>query len=621
AHGRATVVSGVAEAVFLRIEESPIELCVACHSQRAASTHGHPLGPMDRPLPESLLEHGSLLSAGENQVTCLVCHRAHGSSEDLLLTISPDRNELCITCHEGQRPGKFRDVQREPHPLNAVLSPQQAEVVRDAGRDIGPDGQIICLSCHKMHDAAEERYALAFPLRDSDACLRCHSDKRALLASTHDLRAEHADEANIFGLTVADAGPCSACHMFHRYVRLPTDGTPLDPSGECVTCHRDGGLASSRMLGDVNHPQARCVQCHDPHDPSTGAYLRDQPQGLCVSCHTQQIVMEGGPHDSVAAANNAEAWPAPSREKHDACLACHRPHGTSATGLMRIPPVEGAAREEAACLACHADAAHQADSPLALQHPRVVDRPAVALGEPLRATEDGHWRIGCTSCHDPHRDWRESQFLVRGVGMTESEQICLECHPQLVSIHSIGPAKERLREWGFEAEACRPCHQVHAAPSSVESRYLWPTSLVDFPRPPESVSVQDDYCTTCHRRGGPVAPPAIASHPDVVMFNPIAPDEPGYFPLFNERGEEDPTGKIACRTCHLTHGRLDAAVLPAQLSALRPRELRARKFHIRTFEQPTVCNTCHGAGALRRFMYFHDPARRGGELEARVVTP
>ena len=620
AHGKASPTGGVAEAVFLRIDTSPAELCAACHSQKAASTHGHPLGPMDRPLPESLLEHGSLLSPGENQVTCLVCHRAHGSSSKLMLAISPDRNELCLTCHENKRPGMFRDQDRPPHPLTAVLNEAQAKMVRDVGRDIGPDGQIICLSCHAMHQAAEEHYALAFPLEGSEACLGCHEEKQSLVASMHDLRGEFPEEANRLGLTVADAGPCSACHMFHQYARTPVAGDPIDPTGECVTCHQSDAVAQARMLGDVNHPTQNCVSCHNPHDPSFGPFLRQRPQDLCTTCHVERVVMVNGPHDP-AASTNADAWPTPARETQDACLACHRPHGTSETGLFRVAPVAGAPPEEAACIACHTDAAPGSDSRHTLQHPRVVERQPNPRGEPLRATDDGHWQVGCTNCHDPHRDPRESALLLRGKGPMESEQLCLDCHPQLVSIHSIGPAKERLSEWGFESDACRPCHLVHADPAKITSRVLWPTELTEFPRPPASVSVRDDYCVTCHRKDGPVPPPEIASHPDVVMFNPVEPGARGYFPLFNARGEEDPAGNIACRTCHLTHGRQEAAVLPSQLVQMEDRELRARKFHIRTFEEPTVCNSCHGAGALRRFMYFHDPLRRTGALEARRVLP
>jgi hypothetical protein len=121
-------------------------------------------------------------------------------------------------------------------------------------------------------------------------------------------------------------------------------------------------------------------------------------------------------------------------------------------------------------------------------------------------------------------------------------------------------------------------------------------------------------CTACHRVGGHAPAPAIATHPPAEMSNPTAPEEFGHLPLFNGEGEVDVYGRISCRTCHLPHGRLLPAPVPAGGVALSSRELRARSWHLRSFGEGNVCATCHGFDALRRFMYFHDPARRGGPL-------
>ena len=55
--------------------------------------------------------------------------------------------------------------------------------------------------------------------------------------------------------------------------------------------------------------------------------------------------------------------------------------------------------------------------------------------------------------------------------------------------------------------------------------------------------------------------------------------------------------------------------LPPEVQTVSARELRARVWHIRVFTQDSVCTTCHGADALRRFMYFHDAARRSGPIQ------
>jgi hypothetical protein len=105
------------------------------------------------------------------------------------------------------------------------------------------------------------------------------------------------------------------------------------------------------------------------------------------------------------------------------------------------------------------------------------------------------------------------------------------------------------------------------------------------------------------------------------MFNLTSPDSPDYLPLFNDQGEIDPSGQIACRTCHLTHGRHDPLAVPLGLVGMETLELRARKWHIRAFGASNVCTSCHGTDALRRYMYFHDPQRRGGPIETRAPAP
>ncbi len=85
--------------------------------------------------------------------------------------------------------------------------------------------------------------------------------------------------------------------------------------------------------------------------------------------------------------------------------------------------------------------------------------------------------------------------------------------------------------------------------------------------------------------------------------------------LFDARGAVNQTGSIGCRTCHLTHGRTEAATELTTQPGISARELRARKWHMRTFLEGNVCYSCHGPDALRRFMYFHDAERRGGPIE------
>jgi predicted CXXCH cytochrome family protein len=300
----------------------------------------------------------------------------------------------------------------------------------------------------------------------------------------------------------------------------------------------------------------------------------------------------------------------------DACLACHRPHGNEDAGLFRVAWKQGPQVLDAACLACHPGCDPSGAAPIAQVHPHDVPSLRDPHGLPVVTAASGRPQIVCQTCHDPHGGSQGAARLLRVEPDADSAQLCVKCHDDKANVGMIGHGVGPLRAAGFEANACQPCHLVHAAPQSVEPQVMWPkhlcshgdSSIPAFP-------IADHYCLSCHREGGPVAPPAIASHPKVEMFNPQAPTAPGFLPLFNEKGEVDPRGSIACRTCHLTHGRSTPAPLPADTATLSTRELRARKWHIRSFVAENVCTACHGFDALRRYMYFHDPQRRGGPIE------
>ena len=94
------------------------------------------------------------------------------------------------------------------------------------------------------------------------------------------------------------------------------------------------------------------------------------------------------------------------------------------------------------------------------------------------------------------------------------------------------------------------------------------------------------------------------------MYNMVAPDAEGYLPLFNAAGHVDPAGHVVCRTCHVSHGRLDLLHRVAQSESLSSAEKSAVRTQLRPFLPPNVCTECHGPEARFRFLYFHDPAQR-----------
>lgn len=599
----------IAEVFFLRVEDEPHELCFSCHTDKlgGVAAGAHPLGEMPWELPQELIDAGATSARDATQLTCQGCHTAHGAPYDQLMFMSTARNELCLACHEQMPPGAFPDHETTQHSLQPFMPLTPAGGAAVAA--LNTNGMVVCLSCHNMHAAQPMANLLHRDIDRHAMCTSCHADMQTVLKTTHNLRESMPQATNRLGVTVAEGGTCSACHMFHRGAREPVV-TELDPAGQCVTCHQTGGLAAAATLTDHNHPDAGCTDCHDPHVDEYASFFAVPPAERCTSCHTEQAGVVRGPHQLDI--DNKE-WPSASRATKDACLACHRPHAPSADALMRVVTTEHALDIDSDCLACHPDADPSHTSKLTFLHPRELKQfETTTQPHPVHVDASGT-RMVCESCHDPHRDG-SAEYLLRVASGHSGEDLCLECHTERVNVHAIGHAEESLRRFGFDVGSCRPCHVMHGDPASVERDVLWPESLSKFDGA-DQVPVSDLHCRACHRTEGPVAPPSIATHPDADMYNPDQPGDEGYLPLFNARGEVYAAGTIGCRTCHLTHGRKTAAPVPSGMTNMATRELRARQWHVRTFSATNVCTTCHGFDGVRRYMYFHDAARRGGPIE------
>lgn len=594
AHTGGAPTADIATAVFLRVDQHPGELCAECHTDLTAAAlgHMHPLGRVDQELPGELRTHPA---QRRTEMDCCACHAAHGSAADPLLKLDTADNALCTACHAPDRLAPITNADQLQHGLTPVTAP--------AGVVLGDhETTFRCRTCHAMHEPNSGRALLILDV--TSACAQCHPQQSSVSATNHNLARMQPDTTNRFGTPASVGGTCSSCHGFHAPAREPVL-TQTDLTGNCVTCHRADGPAGSKVLGDNNHSTVGCSKCHDAHVNSPN-FIAGAAQARCTSCHMDHAKLASGPHDVRLTPGK---WPAASRQTQDQCLACHRPHGTPTHGRYRVVSAE-APGSDAACLACHADAAPRAESTWALQHPLRLNDTARDAGLPLVTKSGETQQTGCITCHAPHT---AKSHLMR-IESADAEELCLRCHADHATIHTIGHADRWLSEAGFETAGCQPCHITHASPDKIEPAFLWPAALAADPG--KVTFAPDRHCVACHHAGGPVAPPTIATHPDVEMYNPQQPEDAGFLPLFDATGEIDPKGHIACRTCHLTHGRTDPAPVPAGGRTLGARELRARVWHLRSLGGENVCTTCHGFDALRRFMYFHDPGRRSGPLDA-----
>lgn len=609
AHGGGAPTGDFRRAMQLRVENRNAELCVSCHTDKTGGSRlgTHPIGGMPWPVPDALVSAGARLGANDRELTCQVCHTPHGARYDHLLVMGVSSNQLCLNCHDQMRPGMFRDGAHAEHPLEAKLNAEQRAAVQAMNTRIGAEGQLVCLSCHKLHHGKGDRFLLADDLRDGQMCLRCHSPRAEMIGSFHDLRGSFPDERNRLGLTAAEGGPCSSCHLFHRYARQPVPAIGDEP-GQCTTCHQAGQCAENKALGAINHPSLRCTECHNPHETRFPAFLHAPPAELCLQCHSDKAGLVGGKHDSGGDAT----WCAAAEDASgDACLSCHRPHGDERHGLYRVAPAAGSADGDGACLGCHAAVASGSASTIELLHPAARMSHEHSAGLPLSHAADGLSQVGCRTCHDPHAP-AGTNAMLRLAG-NRGYDLCVACHSDMRQIVLTSHSPQSLAANRMDSAACAPCHQVHGDARSVSAHRLWPDSLCADPAASAEWTgggrnADDTYCLGCHRDGGAVRRPAIASHPDVAMFAPAVGG--ASLPLFSN-GEHDMLGTIACRTCHDPHGRGTDSPMPLSIEAA---EILGKHPQVRAFVPPNTCTNCHGVDALRRFLYFHDADRRGGPL-------
>jgi len=635
AHATGQFTADMRTAVFLRVENTASQLCIACHADktRGPGFGTHPTGGMPWAVPQALVEAGARLGPNPRELTCQVCHTPHGSKFDHLLVMGTAGNQLCLTCHERMRPGMFRDGPHTEHPLTPQVSAAQSAAIQEMGTRTSPEGRLICLSCHKLHHGKGERFMLAEELTDGRFCIHCHMEKTTVLGTSHDLRKNFPKEQNRLGMTAQSGGPCSACHLFHRYARAPEPST-LDPGGgKCITCHQTGRCAETKALGPLNHPGVRCVDCHDPHTEATRPYLRGEPAHVCADCHKNHSDLVGGPHDYRQAMESpalAAQWPKEALEKGDRCLACHRPHGDSTKGLFRFAVDD---RPDAACRACHSNVNWGSGGDMAALHPRTIPASTNHGDLPVNCGKDAQTcEMGCKTCHDPHGRISENRRLLRVQPGKPGLLACAQCHADTQHIGLTGHAATNLANAGLDSASCRPCHAVHGNADKISGRLLWPDDLAANVN--EQWSDADSAsaaCLVCHRRDGPARPPAIATHPPVQMAvasggrselaakATAAEGRSGELRLYGRDGRPDPKGSIACPTCHLPHGGISAGDDPARLEAAPREQLRAMRLMLRPFAPPNLCTTCHGEDGLRRFLYFHDPRRRGDPMTQPTV--
>jgi predicted CXXCH cytochrome family protein len=191
--------------IFLRQPNIDSSLCLACHPQHAQkSDRQHPLGRRDSPVPKVILDAGGKTSPDGHMVFCQTCHEPHGARNAWMLVLPP--SELCIACHTDKAPEVSppagAPVHRIGHTYTGFKPP--ASLLEEKAT-FGPNGELGCLSCHRLHDASGAKPLLIRKNENSTLCLECHETEKAILGSPHDL--DSAEEPPKTGKTPSFSRP------------------------------------------------------------------------------------------------------------------------------------------------------------------------------------------------------------------------------------------------------------------------------------------------------------------------------------------------------------------------------------------------------------------------------
>lgn len=502
--------------IFLRKPNVDSSLCLACHPGHAQKNDfQHPLGDVNYPIPQEILDAGGKTSTVGRTIICQTCHEPHGARNAWMLVLPPSK--LCITCHADKSPEADPPAGAPMHHIGQVypgFEPPQALLGEKA--TFGSNGELSCLSCHRLHDASGAKPLLIRKNEDSSLCLDCHKKEKAVLSSPHDLRISSPETVNASHQTASESGPCGACHRIHGWARdVPETSRPH--SSGCMECHQSGGPGSRNRLYvdahtvgspvledmpivlplDQETKSIGCLTCHDPHSPrsvessaETGglktdsidrrnlkqprikvapnqissvvqaprSFLRQEGSQLCVLCHEKLTDLPGWPHDP----KNFEPITRDILAVHPSigsCRVCHITHRAQGPHLWAQKPANPTDRTADLCGACHKDK-------LGVQN----------------------------SIHDPETaKWaKELGFISRGS--------CLDCHP-VHDPNEEGDIWSTVSNAADVSQSCETCHRAGAPGPAMQSTHMGKTIGTDTNDLSVNMILDLDgriQCTTCH---------------------------------------------------------------------------------------------------------------------------
>lgn len=352
----------------------------------------------------------------------------------------------------------------------------------------------------------------------------------------------------------------------------PPDAT-VPPTTRVVSCTIGDCHGAQTRYRYLHGPVAAdfCKACHDYDDAKNHTFLFKQTgAAMCEFCHIGKSDTAGlTVHEPV---------------EEGKCISCHNPHGSSRKLLLSAPTT----RE--VCSGCHEDV---------LAGRKEIHKP-IADGD-------------CLTCHKAHSS------IHPGLLRQEKRQLCLSCHPAIVSprveLPPFPPTLESNHDLRLSAvpsqtvhepmsEDCSTCHENHASNHASLLRETTRELCLSCHEPikelmTSGIQAHDDLngdrsCLNCHLPHSSKADHLLRDEEVEVCLGchaeEIVLDSDRIIASVSEIADPDVTlhGPLAegtCKGCHNPHG----TAFPHQLVASMPDEF-FRQFEPEAFG---LCFSCH----------------------------
>lgn len=460
---------GIEKTIFIRTSNKDSDMCRMCHADEDGGPKfgNHPVGSFEKEIPRKLITHGAIAGEGKNNIICETCHTVHGSPNESFLIESSRNSMLCLECHADKNIFTPEGTRNHFHVINVksekVTIP--AELI-NKGAKLGNNDEIICQTCHKIHNNKIETQLLLMKKDEkSSLCITCHRDKEYLADTKHNLTHSAPDEKNLEGKTVAEAGICSSCHLPHKEARKAGEGSDYTTQ-LCLSCHSKENIAEKVVPADYKHPvdvnpfelddpdillkaigvekeeltlplfnrygvqdrdgKITCASCHDPHrwraDSTEGeirkdvkgdnktSFLRKPSPELCRECHNNKFSVANSEHNIMKVAPEEKNYLDQTPAESGLCGVCHIVHGGQKSYLWarKIATPSGQVVQDL-CVSCHNDTGMAKKKVINdHSHPVNISPSEKGLSTTLPLFDKNgkvskEGVMACQTCHDPHR--------------------------------------------------------------------------------------------------------------------------------------------------------------------------------------------------------------------------